>query len=304
MLARFTHVGLIISKRLCAKEDSNLSVLFTLLKNLACVVYIESSVPVSLFPRFPRFTDGTALDLLLVIGGDGTILRAIREYQHRTLPYVGINAGTVGFLTEMPLSSVPVALSELLRGAYQEDRRALISAVIERQGETVFESVALNEVVIAQGMIARLIDIETSVDDRKLATFHADGLIVATPTGSTAYSLAAGGPIVHPSIEALILTPINPHSFSQRPIVIPGASVVTCIIGIDPRRMGTEGVSFTIDGQVYRELSTGDRLHVRVHATRALLLRRKADAFYQVLRDKLNWGDRPEWSLFDPLDVR
>lgn len=231
------------------------------------------------------------LDALLIVGGDGTILRSIRELRPGTVPVIAVNAGSVGFLSEMPLADIATHVRPLLFGDGMIERRTCVDADVIRDGSTVFSCSALNDVAVAQGAISRLLDLKASIGGHFLATFHADGLIVSTPTGSTAYSLAAGGPVVHPAVDALILTPINPHSFTQKPIVIPGDAPIEVVIA-DPGSPGFDNatVGITIDGQVYHELRAGDRVVVRTGAA-VHFVRSSSDAFYRALRTKLKWGE-------------
>lgn len=239
----------------------------------------------------PRISDASALDLIISVGGDGTLLRTIRELRPRGVPLLAINAGSVGFLSEMPLSEVPVRLPELLAGGGVMETRSCLEADVIRDGDVVFTCTALNDVVISQGTISRLLDLSATAGGHFLATYHADGLIVATPTGSTAYSLAAGGPVVHPVVSALILTPINPHGFTQKPIVLPGdVPVYVTITGGDVPMFANATVGLTVDGQVYQELRPGDAVAVRTGPD-ARFLRSSDDAFYRALRAKLKWGE-------------
>ncbi|MDD4627928.1 MAG: NAD(+)/NADH kinase [Candidatus Peribacteraceae bacterium] len=233
------------------------------------------------------------LDLLIVIGGDGTVLRSIRELKNFSMPILSINRGTVGFLAEIELREADRVLPALLRGQGVIDERSILMVEAVRGRKTIFSGVALNEAVIAQGTIARLINLRTSVNEEDLTTYHADGLIVATPTGSTAYSLAAGGPIVHPGFgPAMILTPINPYSFSQKPIVIRGDSRVEVNVHMKVRKFADIEVNLTLDGQMYIPLQNGDRIRATVAKQTVKFLRMKQETFLSTLRSKLKWGER------------
>lgn len=241
----------------------------------------------------PRIGDVGSIDLIVAVGGDGTILRTIRELHPIAAPIVAINAGSVGFLSEMPLADVPERLPRLLAGGGSIERRSCLHADVVRDGKIVFSCTALNDVVISQGTISRLLDLSASVSGQFLATYHADGLIVATPTGSTAYSLAAGGPVVHPVVPALILTPINPHGFTQKPIVLPSDAPIDVSIAGDVPFFANATVGLTVDGQVYHELAPGDRVTVKSgHVVQ--FLRENDNAFYRALREKLKWGESLE----------
>jgi NAD+ kinase len=240
----------------------------------------------------PHIGDVDSLDLVIAVGGDGTILRTIRELHPLSVPLLAINAGSVGFLTEMPLADVSERLPVLLQGGAIE-RRSCLHVEVLRDDAIAFSSSALNDVVISQGTISRLLDLKASVGGQFLATYHADGLIVATPTGSTAYSLAAGGPVVHPIVPALILTPINPHGFTQKPIVLPSAAPIEVSIAGDVPFFANATVGLTVDGQVYHELAPGDRVTVKSEHE-VQFLRENDNSFYRALREKLKWGESLE----------
>lgn len=232
-----------------------------------------------------------AIDLLIVIGGDGTIFRAVRELGTCSIPILGINRGAIGFLSEIDLDEIESVLPQLLRGQGTFDERRLLSIAAYRGRKLVFAGDVLNEAVIAQGAIARLLHLKTSVQGEALTTYRADGLIIATPTGSTAYSLSAGGPIVHPHLSAIILTPINPHSFTQKPIVLPGSHSVTAEVFQKENKFIDTEVSLTLDGQVYHPLRRKDRIVAHLGDRTVSFLRRKQDTFFHTLRMKLKWGE-------------
>ena len=233
-------------------------------------------------------------DAIVVIGGDGTILRTVREMGDFSMPILSVNRGAIGFLAEANIDEADELLPKLLRGKGIVEKRALLAIDVIRKGKVRKTHVALNEAVIAQGAIARILDVRTAVNGEPLATFHADGLVIATPTGSTAYSLAAGGPIVHPRLSSIILTPLNPHSFSQKPIVLPGSSVIDVEVLQRVNKFLNTEVSLTFDGQTYVPLEHGDALRVKTHDQSVLFLRRREDTFFATLRSKLKWGEHPE----------
>lgn len=292
MATAFNTVGLTAKMHLERKDEIVASVL-DVLRPLGVTVRIDAHTLDGLrcTKDLSPIANVGELDLLIVLGGDGTILRTIRELKPGTVPIVAVNAGSVGFLSEMPLSAVAECLPALLSGGGMIEHRACLDADVIRGGETIFSCRAMNDVVISQGTISRLLDLKAAIGGQFLATYHADGLIVSTPTGSTAYSLAAGGPVVHPVISALILTPINPHSFTQKPIVIPGTSDVDVTMS-DPGVGAFDNVTvgLTADGQVYHELQPGDRVVVRM-GDAVHFLRATSDAFYRALRTKLKWGE-------------
>lgn len=288
----FRSIGLTV-KAHAPEKDAVLRPVLDVLHAAGCEVFVDRAAMGDCVSTkdLPALERGQAIDLLIVVGGDGTILRTIREMSPTDVPIVGINAGSVGFLTEIALTDVADILPRLLQGEGVIEKRSCMSVDIVRGNETVFQAMALNDAVISQGSISRLLDLQASVGGDLLATYHADGLIVATPTGSTAYSLAAGGPVVHPTVPALILTPINPHSFTQKPIVIPGDALVEVVIGKgDAPSFTNVTVGLTVDGQVYQALQAADRIHVKT-ASSISFLRLNTDAFYRALRTKLKWGE-------------
>ncbi|MBU2214008.1 NAD(+)/NADH kinase [Patescibacteria group bacterium] len=232
------------------------------------------------------------IDLLIVIGGDGTILRAVREMKDFSIPILSVNWGTVGFLSEIDLEEAAELIPKLLQGEGVIEERGILHVSALRDGSEIFTGSALNEAVIAQGTIARLVNLKTTVNGEELTNYHADGLIISTPTGSTAYSLAAGGPVVYPTLNAMILAPINPYSFSQKPIVIPGESEVEVEVSTKENKFQDTEVVLTIDGQVYIPLQRNDRVKSHINTETVKFLRRKQDTFFATLRRKLKWGER------------
>ncbi|MGQ0548848.1 MAG: NAD(+)/NADH kinase [Armatimonadota bacterium] len=225
-------------------------------------------------------------DLLVVLGGDGTILSAARLAAGR-VPILGVNMGGFGFLAEVALDELPAAIDRVTAGASSIDERAMLSAEIA-DGETVRRRcVALNDMVVAKTGVARLVRVATWVNGEHLSTYPADGVIVATPTGSTAYSLSAGGPIVHPQVDVIVVTPICPHTLTARPVVVSGGAAVT----VEPLEAGDD-TRLSVDGQESFPLRDGERVIVRRAEVRARLVRLRAPSFYSILRTKLAWGER------------
>lgn len=227
------------------------------------------------------------LDLLIVLGGDGSILNAVQKMPHLSTYVLGINAGTLGFLSEIPPDNLENTCLTIWDDHYSRDERMLLQGSIERNGKSILEFRALNEVVISQSAISRLVEIPTTIDDIPITVFRADGLIVATPTGSTAYNLSAGGPIIHPRVEAMILTPIAPFSFSQKPLVIPAEKTVEMDI-IDSNK---EAMMISIDGQVHETLKPGDKITLSRHPESVTFLRLPQESYFSTLREKLKWGE-------------
>ncbi len=227
------------------------------------------------------------VDLILVLGGDGTLISVARQVGDRQVPIVGVNLGQLGFLTEITREELPDMLDRLITGNYKVSERMMIDALIHREGKVVGEYTVLNDAVINKGALARIIDLETYVDGRHLSTYKADGLIISTPTGSTGYSLAAGGPIIYPEINSLLITPICPHMLTNRPIIIWSRSIVEIEV-----KFQDDVVFFTADGQVGHKLLPGDRVEVRRSATRAHLVISPYREYFEILRTKLSWGER------------
>lgn len=291
-MLNYQRIGVMAKLNLTAKDESVCAVLEVLHKAGADVFIDPASLQDVAHARIlPHLLPETNVDLMVVIGGDGTLLRSVRQLHDRSIPLLGINRGVLGFLAEVNMDEIETLIPSLLSGEGMIDERRMLDVHVTRDGTVVFSGTALNEAVIAQGTIARLLDLKTEVSGEALATFHADGLIVATPTGSTAYALAAGGPIVHPKLSALILAPINPHSLTQKPVVISGDSKVTVKVIQSTSMFHDTHVGLTLDGQVYFELTGGDVVSVRVCETPARFLRRPTDRFFFTLRSKLRWGD-------------
>jgi NAD+ kinase len=224
-------------------------------------------------------------DVITVLGGDGTLLATARLAGEREVPIVGVNLGGLGFLTEITIDELNPTVERTLRGEAAVDRRRMLRATVHRgSGESeVYQ--ALNDAVLSRGSLGRVIDIETNVDGKFLALFKADGVIIATPTGSTAYSLAAGGPLVHPSVRVVILSPICPHTLSVRPIIIDDGSVLDFRL-----RSPGEELLLTLDGQQTVRLSADDQVEVTRSPHVACLVRSPQLGFYDLLRTKLGWA--------------
>ncbi len=289
----FRRIGLTVKPHLAGKDEAVDHVL-RILRTMKVDIFIDSIAmeSVACVQELPTIADAPLLDAMLVVGGDGTILRAVRELKDFSTPIISVNRGQLGFLAEISIDEADVLLPKLLSGEGIIEERTCLSVDVLRDGKSIFQSFALNEAVISQGSIARLLDLRTDINGEALAVFHADGVIVATPTGSTAYSLAAGGPVVHPGLNALILTPINPHSLTQKPVVIPGKSIIGVDVLQSDGQFGETHVSLTLDGQVYFELTKNDRVVVTTHSEKVKFIRRREDTFFHTLRTKLRWGER------------
>jgi NAD+ kinase len=230
-------------------------------------------------------------DVVIALGGDGTLLRAARAVGDRRTPILGVNVGSLGFLTEVTLPEMYEALEEIVSGGYKCQERMNVDAAVLRGGEQVASYTALNDMVINKGALSRVIELKTAIDCNYLATYTADGLIVSTPTGSTAYSLSAGGPIVNPLMEALIATPICPHTLAVRPMILAPDQELSVDLWAGYSCHGEPEVTLTVDGQVGFNLVTGDRIVFSRSERRTCLVSSGYRTFYEVLREKLKWGD-------------
>jgi NAD+ kinase len=224
-------------------------------------------------------------DLLVVLGGDGTILQVLHELKERSRPIFGINLGTLGFLTCMSSTAWPQAVEAIVGGTYTLSKRTLLQAEIVREGRAIDTHSALNDAVISRGEQSQLIRLDVSVDGETLSEYHADGLIVATPTGSTAYSLSAGGPVLTPDSGVFVVTPICPHVLTMRPVLVSDDS----IIEIAPSLAGGD-VFFTLDGQSSLRLGQGDRIRLTKAPGQLPLAMLQEMSYFEVLRQKLKWS--------------
>ncbi len=229
---------------------------------------------------------GQRCDLAIVVGGDGTLLNAARTLAHYPIALLGINLGRLGFLTDISPTEMHEKLGDILEGRYMEEERFLLHSTIVREGEHISESEAFNDVVVHKWDVARMIEVETYVDGKFLNAVRSDGLIVSTPTGSTAYALSGGGPILHPSLNAIVLVPICPHTLSNRPIVIDGNSLIEIVVS----GRGQSHAQVTCDGQINLGLVSGDRVRIRKKEHTVRLIHPCDHDYYQLLRAKLNWG--------------
>lgn len=225
-------------------------------------------------------------DLLLVLGGDGTILGASREAAPRGIPILPINLGGLGFLTSFTLEELYPALEDALSGRAAISERVLLLVERAQNEKLLTQQRVLNEAVLHKGTLARMIELELYIDGGFVCRYRADGLIVATPTGSTAYSMSAGGPIVHPAVESILITPICPHTLSDRPVVVPDTSKVEVRFSED-----TASVFLTMDGQIGVPLQAGDRVRITRAPERLKLIHPPKKSYFEILRNKLKWGE-------------
>lgn len=225
-----------------------------------------------------------SVDVVIVLGGDGTMLSIARALAPYPVPLIGVNRGRLGFLTDIVLDDMEAELSRMLAGEYDAEERILLSAQVERDNETQFEASAFNDVVVSKAATGRLIEFEVIIDNEFVYTQRSDGLVVATPTGSTAYALSAGGPILYPTLEAIALVPICPHTLSARPIVVSSESNVDIIIH------HADDARVHFDGQSHFDLRSGDRVRICRAPHKVKLLHPKHYSYYDTLRQKLHWG--------------
>ena len=240
----------------------------------------------------PRPELAARVDLLVVLGGDGTLLAAARALHERDVPILAVNLGSLGFLTAVTLHEMYPALEQVLAGQHQVDCRRKIEVQVRRQtspgeSELVASFHGLNDAVLNKASIARILDFEAYLDGVFVSSYKADGLIIATPTGSTAYSMAAGGPILAPDVDAILITPIASHTLTNRPLVVPGSSTIEVVV-----KSEQETVFLTVDGQVGLAIHSRDRVVVRASPRPVRLVRSPGKSYFQVLRNKLKWGQR------------
>ncbi|QHI99443.1 NAD kinase [Xylophilus rhododendri] len=237
------------------------------------------------FPALDAEGIGRECDLALVVGGDGTMLGIGRELAQYATPLIGINQGRLGFITDIALDNYANTLAPMLAGLYTEDRRSLMEAQVIREGKVVFEAPAMNDVVVNRGATSGMVELRVKVDGHFVASQRADGLIIASPTGSTAYSLSAGGPMLHPSLPGWVLVPIAPHMLSNRPIVLADASE------IEVELVAGRGASANFDMQSLASLLHGDRVLVRRSQHQARFLHPLGWNYFDTLRRKLHWNE-------------
>lgn len=252
----------------------------------AALAGVPSDYPIATRDDLPKH-----VEFMVVLGGDGTLLGMANRIARigSDIPILGINFGSLGFLTEITLDEVVAALEAIVAGTAPIDERMMLQGRTIRDGHPFEERLALNDIVVNRGSLSRIIDMSIAIGGQFVTHVRADGLIVTTPTGSTAYNLAAGGPIVHPDVDALVLTPIAPHTLSYRPIVIPSGSEIRIkpLIGSD-----TDEIYATYDGQHGTRLQTGDEVVVERTNRRVKLVRSSSRTYFEVLRAKLKWGQR------------
>jgi NAD+ kinase len=224
-------------------------------------------------------------DLIIVLGGDGTMLATARLLGARAVPVIGVNFGLLGYLTEFSVEDLFTTLERVLKDDYKVDQRMRLDAQVMRRDACIATGCVLNDVVVNKSALARIIELECWINGLLVNRFRADGLIISTPTGSTAYSLSAGGPLIHPAIHAMAITPICPHTITNRPLVVPDEAVIELVL-MTPR----EEVTLTLDGQIGFALKYGDRIRICKNEQSFQLIQSPSKSYFQILREKLNWG--------------
>lgn len=227
------------------------------------------------------------IEMIFVLGGDGTLLSVARQVWDKNIPILGINLGGLGFLTEITLDELYPVLEKVVGDEFEIDEREVLGVKVIRRGNQIAEFVVLNDAVVNKGALARIIDLETTINGEYLSTFRSDGLIISTPTGSTAYNLSAGGPIVFPSLHTIIITPICPHTLTIRPIIIPDDVKIRTLL-----KSRDEEVTLTLDGQQGFALEFEDVVEVEKAQGRILLIKSPYRHYFELLREKLKWGER------------
>ncbi len=226
------------------------------------------------------------VDWVVVLGGDGTLLGAARKVGKYGVPILGVNIGGLGFLTEIPLKRLYPAIEMMLKGQLEIESRLMLETKVQRKGKEIFLFQVLNDVVINKGALSRIIDLDVYINDQFLTTFRADGLIISTPTGSTAYNLSAGGPILYPTMASFILTPICPFTLTNRPIILPDSDNIYIMMG----KESDEKVKLTFDGQVGFDFFYGDKVIIHKSKERIRLVKSPDQTYFEILRTKLMWG--------------
>ncbi len=247
----------------------------------------ESARAIGYEKHFEREQVGDGATFIIVLGGDGTLLSVSRNLKGKNVPILGVNLGGLGFLTEISLEELPFMIERVSKGQFKISRRVMLDVSVRRDGNEVFEFSILNDAVITKDALARIIDIETYVDGEYLTTYKADGLILSTPTGSTGYSLSASGPILYPSLENIVITPISPHMLTNRPIILSKDVVIRATL-----KSKDERVVLTLDGQIGFPLEYGDDVIAKESRHSVRLIKSSSKGYFEILRTKLKWGER------------
>jgi len=287
---KFNTIG-VITKPQAESARETLQSLFDFLANKNCTVFIDEHIPDSInthqFEKLDRKEIGERCDLAIVVGGDGTILNAVRSLSQADVPLLGINVGRLGFLADISPDNLEDSLNEILAGSYHEEQRFLLEMQVYRDNKLIFEGDAFNDVVVHIRDVARMIEFETRINDEFVNHQRADGIVVSTPTGSTAYALSAGGPILHATLDAITLVPISPHTLSSRPLVVNDEAQIDILICNTK-----EGIAqATCDGHMSTDVHVGDHIKVKRKAKKITLLHPANHNYFEILRAKLHWSE-------------
>lgn len=287
---KFNTIG-IITKPEAESARQTLQSLFEFLKNKNCKVIIDEQIPDTInschFDKASREIIGEQCDLAIVVGGDGTILNAVRSLAHANVPLLGVNVGRLGFLADISPEDLETSLNDILNGFYREEQRFLLEMQVLRDNKVIFEGDAFNDVVVHIRDVARMIEFETRINEEFVNHQRADGIVVSTPTGSTAYALSAGGPILHATLDVITLVPISPHTLSSRPLVVNADSQIDIVICNTK-----DGIAqATCDGHLSTDVHVGDHIKIKRKSHKITLLHPKQHNYFETLRAKLHWNE-------------
>ena len=271
--------------------SETLHALFNYLKTVNCTVILDEDIPDSLnlhqYKKSSRTEISESCDLAIVVGGDGTILNAVRSLVRANVPIVSINVGRLGFLADISPNELEKSLDEILNGCYREEQRILVKMYVIRDNKVIFETNAFNDVVVHKRNIVRMIEFEISIDGEFVNHQRADGIIVSTPTGSTAYALSSGGPILHASLDVISLVPVSPHTLSSRPLVVSADAEIKILIC----KTKEDTAQATCDGHLSIGVHDGDQIIIKRKAERITMLHPKHHNYFEILRAKLRWSE-------------
>ena len=286
---KFKVIG-IVTKPQAESVRETLHVLFAYLASKNCTIILDQKIPDAInngsYESVDRETLGKRCDLVIAVGGDGTILNTARSLAHAHVPLVGINVGRLGFLADISPDDLETSLDEILTGHYREEQRFLLEMQVVRDNEVIFEGDAFNDVVVHIRNIARMLEFETRINDEFVNHQRADGIVISTPTGSTAYALSSGGPLLHATLEAIALVPISPHTLSSRPLVVDSSSLINILICNT-----NEGIAqVSCDGHLSTDVLVGDHIRIKRKHDEVTLLHPRQHNYFEILRAKLHWG--------------
>jgi len=287
---KFNTIG-VITKPEAESVRQTLQALFEFLKNKNCNVIIDEQISDEInsynFKKADRDVIGSQCDLAIVVGGDGTILNAVRSLTDANVPLLGINVGRLGFLADISPDELESSLTEIFNGSYREEQRLLLEMQVLRNGQVIFQGDAFNDVVVHIRDVARMIEFETRINHEFVNHQRADGIVVSTPTGSTAYALSSGGPILHATLDVITLVPISPHTLSSRPLVVNADSEIDILVCNTK-----EGIAqATCDGHLSTDVHVGDHIMVKRKVEKITLLHPKQYNYFEILRAKLHWSE-------------